>query len=97
MPSVRRQVMESCLGEQLLSDLKQEVMEACEKCHGRQGPALPMIRNRLQAMFAGSELGSRPAFLTQNVQYVAVPVQFQPVRHRSSRGALNVSTKSGHG
>ena len=71
--------MESCFGKEVLSDMKHEVAEACDKCHGQQGPALPMIRNRLQAMFAGSEGAARPALYKQNIQYVAVPVQFQPV------------------
>ncbi|XP_043194830.1 uncharacterized protein LOC122380415 [Amphibalanus amphitrite] len=76
-----KKVMESCFGEQVLSDLKAEVAAACEKCHGRQGPALPQLRNRLQAMLAGSELGQpQPSLYSQNVQYVAIPVQFQPVQ-----------------
>ena len=83
--------MESCFGEQLLSDLKQEVVAACEKCHGREGPALPMVRDRLQAMFAGSELPARPSQYAQNVQYVAIPVQFQPVR--APNGEIRVAFK----
>ena len=78
------QVMESCFGEQLISDLKQEVAAACEKCHGQQGPALPMVRDRLQAMLAGSALAPQPSHYSQNVQYVAIPVQFQPVRVASA-------------
>ena len=71
--------MESCFGEQLISDLKQEVAAAAGKCYGQPGPALPMIRERLQAMLAGSALAPRLAMASQNVQFMAVPVQFQPV------------------
>jgi len=86
--------MESCFGEKFLSDMKSEVVMACDKCHGQQGPVLPMIRNRLQAMFAGSQLAARPAAFAQNVQYVAVPVQFQPV---ASQGRWKRESHGHHG
>ncbi|XP_043194843.1 uncharacterized protein LOC122366535 [Amphibalanus amphitrite] len=76
-----KKVMESCFGEQVISDLKEELAAASEKCHGRQGPALPQLRDRLRSILTGSELGQpQPSLYSQNVQYVAIPVQFQSVQ-----------------
>ena len=71
--------MESCYGEELLADIKAEVEAACDKCEGQQGPEMPQLRGQMAAMFAGSEYASRPAHYGHNVQYVPIPVQFQPV------------------
>ncbi|XP_043219403.1 uncharacterized protein LOC122380372 [Amphibalanus amphitrite] len=79
-----QKVMESCFGEQVLSELKEEVAEACERCLGRQGPVLPLIRQRLQAMLVGAELRPRPARFAPSVQFMAVPIQFQQA-HRMKR------------
>ncbi|KAF0304046.1 hypothetical protein FJT64_002828 [Amphibalanus amphitrite] len=79
-----QKVMESCFGEQVLSELKEEVAEACERCLGRQGPVLPLIRQRLQAMLVGAELRPRPARFAPSVQFMAVPIHFQQA-HRMKR------------
>ena len=80
--------MESCYGEQLLSELRAEVAAARDKCRGRQAPSLPLLRRRLQNMLARSGPAPGLAQYAQNVHYVAVPVQFKPVGDRTGQNKL---------
>ena len=71
--------MESCFGEELMADIKAEVEAACDKCDGQQGPEMPHLRHQMADMFPESGYAPRPAHFRHSVQYVPVPVQFQPV------------------
>ncbi|XP_037083363.1 uncharacterized protein LOC119103810 [Pollicipes pollicipes] len=81
-----KKIMGSCFGDQLISDIKQEVKAACDKCHGEAGPELPQLRSQLASVFSTAE-AARSSNYQHAVQYVPVPAayQFQPVTYQYQR------------